>query len=143
MKQTISIDTIEQLLEASPSRLIVMLYDETIRRLEAAIEAVASGDIEMRCSSVNRAIEIVCHLYLTLDLEQGGDVAEKLSAIYRFLLGRLPRVNLDNDAEPAREAIRLLAPVRQSWTELDDRIEASIAASQALVERPGAVMIAG
>jgi flagellar protein FliS len=131
MSQTIAISTIERLLEASPSQLIVMLYDETLKNLETAIAAVESGDIEQRCIAVNRAIEIVSHLYLTLDAEQGGEIAEKLGAIYAFVRTRLPRVNLRNDAGAAREAIRLLAPMRDSWSELDARIEASVAASMA------------
>ena len=139
MSQTIAIDTIERLLEASPSQLVVMLYDETLRNLETAIAAVESGDIEMRCKAVNRAIEIVSHLYLTLDAEQGGEIAEKLGAIYAFLMTRLPRVNLRNDAETAREAIRLLSPMRESWCELDARIEASIAASVASANRQIAI----
>ena len=113
MNKTISIDTIERLLDASPSRLVVMLYDEILKNLEVAIDAVERGDIEMRCVAINRAIEIVSHLCLTLDAEQGGEIADKLGAVYCFVLTRLPRVNVSNDAEPAREAIRLLAPMRE------------------------------
>jgi flagellar protein FliS len=131
MSQTIAISTIERLLEASPSQLVVMLYDEALKNLETAIAAVETGEIEKRCIAVNRAIEIVSHLYLTLDAEQGGEIAEKLGAIYAFVLTRLPRVNLRNDAEAAHEVIRLLQPMRESWRELDLRIEASVAASMA------------
>ena len=142
MNQTISVATIERLLEASPSRLIVMLYDEMLKNLETAVDAIERGDIETRCDAVNRAIEILCHLFLTLDTQQGGEIADKLAAIYRFVLARLPRVNTANDAAPAREAILLLAPVRASWRELDERIEASLAASESLMSRPGAAVAA-
>jgi flagellar protein FliS len=133
MNQTLSIDTVERILEASPSRLIVMLYDEALKNLEVAVVAAERGDIETRCHAVNRAIEIVYHLYLTLDTDQGGEIADKLCAIYRFVLARLPRVNVTNDAEAAREAIRLLTPMRASWRELDERIEASVAASELMM----------
>lgn len=136
MNQTLPIATVERILDASPSRLIVMLYDEALKNLETAVAAAERGDIETRCHAVNRTVEIVCHLYLTLDTQQGGEIAEKLGAIYRFVLARLPRVNLSNDAEPAREAIRLLTPMRASWCELDERIEASVAASESLMAQP-------
>ena len=142
MNQTISITTIERLLEASPSRLVVMLYDETLRNLETCIAAIERGDIETRCVSVNCAIEILCHLFLTLDTREGGEIADKLASIYRFVLSRLPRVNPANDAEPAREAIRLLTPMRASWRELDERIEASIAASESLASQPATASVA-
>jgi len=141
MIQTISITTIERLLEASPSRLVVMLYDETLRNLETCVAAIERGDIETRCVSVNRAIEIVYHLFLTLDTQEGGEIADKLASIYRFVLSRLPRVNATNDAEPVREAIRLLSPMLASWRELDERIEASIAATESLVSQPAAANV--
>ena len=136
MNQTLPIATVERILEASPSRLIVMLYDEALKNLEAAVTAVEIGDIETRCHTINRAIEIISHLYLTLDTDQGGEIADKLCAIYRFVLARLPRVNVTNDPAAAREAIRLLTPMRASWRELDERIEASVAASEAIMANP-------
>jgi flagellar protein FliS len=142
MNQTLSIATIERILEASPSRLIVMLYDEALKNLETAVAATERGDIETRCHTINRAIEIVCHLYLTLDTDQGGEIADKLGAIYRFVLARLPRVNVTGDAEPAREAIRLLTPMRASWCALDERIEASVAASEPVTMQPTAAVAA-
>jgi flagellar protein FliS len=142
MNQTLPIATVERILEASPSRLIVMLYDEALKNLDTAVAAIERGDIETRCHAINRSIEIVCHLYLTLDSAQGGEIAEKLGAIYRFVLARLPRVNVTNDVETAREAIRLLTPMRASWCELDERIEASVAASESLALQPMAAVAA-
>lgn len=142
MNQTVAIETIEELLDASPSRLVVMLYDETLARLEAAVAAVERGDIESRCIAVNKAIEIVCHLHVTLDTEQGGEIAAKLADLYRFLLARLPAVNVHNDAEPARLAIRLLTPMRNSWTELDERIRESVAAAESLAGEVVPAMLA-
>jgi flagellar protein FliS len=136
------IATVERILDASPSRLIVMLYDEALKNLETAVAAIESGDIETRCHAINQTVEIICHLYLTLDAQQGGEIAEKLGAVYRFVLARLPRVNVTNDADPAREAIRLLTPMRASWRELDERIEASVAASESLMLQPSAARAA-
>jgi flagellar protein FliS len=119
-----------------------MLYDETLRNLETCISAIERGDIETRCISVNRAIEILCHLFLTLDTREGGQIADKLASIYRFVLSRLPRVNTANDAEPAREAIHLLSPMRASWRELDERIEASIAATLSPISSSNATSVA-
>ena len=117
---------LEEMRAATPSRLVVMLYDEAIGALQAAIAAATRGDIETRCNSVTAATEIVGYLYMNLDLEQGGEVADNLGAIYAHIMHRLPRVNLYNDAETAEEAISLLEPLRESWNELDSRIVAGI-----------------
>lgn len=118
---------LDEMLIASPSRLIVMLYDEAIEALNTAAAAARSGDIETRCNAVNAAIEIVGLLYLTLDLERGGDVARNLGAIYAHIINRLPQVNLNRDPRVAEEAIGLLQPLRASWNELDISITSGLA----------------
>ena len=120
-----------ELLNLPPSRLVVTLYDETIGALRASIEAVHRKDIEARCNAVSLAAELLATLYLCLDHEQGGEVAENLGRIYSFLIPRLQRINLYNDVETAEDAIRLLQPLRHSWHELDCQIEYGIQASPA------------
>ena len=110
---------LDDMMAASPSQLVVMLYDEAIGALETAVAAIAAGDIEARCNAVTAATEIVGYLYMHLDLEQGGEVAQNLGTMYAHLIGRMTRVNLYNDAETAREAVRLLQPLRNSWHRLD------------------------
>lgn len=116
-----------EMMTASPSRLVVMLYDEAIEALNTAAAAARSGDIEMRCNAVNTAIEIVGLLYMTLDTDRGGDVARNLGAIYAHIINRLPQVNLNRDARIAEEAVGLLTPLRASWNELDISMAAGMA----------------
>ena len=110
---------LDEMMIASPSRLVVMLYDEAIDALNLAAAATRSGDIETRCNAVTAAIEIVGLLYMTLDTDNGGDVAHNLGAIYAHIISRLPQVNLARDPRVAEEAISLLTPLRASWNELD------------------------
>ena len=117
---------LEQMISASPSRLIVMLYDEAIAALREAIRAARAGDIEARCNSVNAALEIVGYLYMTLDDVRGGDVALNLGAIYAHIIARLPQVNVQQDPRIAEEAIALLKPLRASWNELDQALSAGL-----------------
>jgi flagellar protein FliS len=118
---------LDEMLTASPSRLIVMLYDEAIEALTTAAEAARAGDIETRCNAVTAAIEIVGTLYMTLDVERGGDVARNLGVIYAHIINRLPQVNLNRDPRIAEEAIGLLKPLRSSWNELDVSMGAGLA----------------
>lgn len=113
---------LEDMLAATPSRMVVMLYDEAIGALRTSVMAIASGDIECRCNSVTAALEIVGHLYLCLDEMQGGQVARNLGTIYGHIISRLPLVNLYNDTEAAEEAVELLEMLRESWIELDAKI---------------------
>lgn len=107
------------LLEMSPNRMVATLYDEAIAALQDAKQAIAWNDIESRCNAVSLAHELVGALYLCLDSERGGKVAENLGSIYGFVLQRLHRINFENDPAIADEAIGLLTPLRDSWVELD------------------------
>lgn len=105
-----------------PTRVVVMLFDEAIASLEAAIEAMKQNDIEERCNRVNVVTEIVGTLHMSLDMDQGGEIADGLGQLYRFILAQLIRINIHSDAEGARKVIALLEPLRDAWLEVDQRM---------------------
>jgi len=114
----------EELQHASGARLVATFYDEAIAALEDAIEAIAEGDIERRFNSVVVATGLIAELAKALDEEAGGKIAQNLGQLYIFILTHLPQVNINNDPNPARNAIRLLKPLRDAWDELDARLDA-------------------
>lgn len=105
----------QQIMTASPARLVAMLFEKAISCLNEAIRAIEAGDIQARWKSNSRAMEIINHLLTTLDMEKGGDIAKNLDQIYRFMLARLPQVDINNNPAPARDVIGLLEPLRRSW----------------------------
>jgi len=133
----------EELQHASNVRLVATFYDEAILALEEAIEAIAQGDIERRCNAVVVATGLVAELAYALDEEAGGEIARNLGQLYVFILGHLPRINLDNDPNPARNAIRLLTPLRDAWDELDARLDAEAETSVDTTRIAGAGDAAG
>ncbi len=108
----------EQVMTSDPATLVAMLYDKTVICLKAAVQAIHSGDVETRWINNRRAQEIISHLFRTLDLEKGGEVASNLEALYCYMLQRLPDVDENNDARVAEEVIELLEPLRASWNQL-------------------------
>ena len=114
----------KELRDASQCRLVVTFYDQIVAALEDAIVAVEAGEIERRYNAIKTATGLISELYLSLDEEFGGDIARNLGQIYNYVLNRLPRVNTHNDPAPAENGLRLLKPLRDSWAELDEMIEA-------------------
>lgn len=114
----------QQIISASPARLVAMLYDRAIGCLETAVRAIEAGEIEARCRANGKAMDVIGHLCMTLDMERGGQIAANLDRLYRFMLARLPEVDLRNDPGPARDVIALLEPLRRSWHRLAERDEA-------------------
>lgn len=105
-------------MSASPARLVVMLYDRAIQSLNEAIKAIADGDIERRWKANKNASEIITHLAMTLNFDEGGQIALNLNDLYRFMLTTLVNVDVRNDAQPARDVIKLIEPLRASWDHL-------------------------
>jgi len=107
---------------ARPTRVVVMLYDEAIASLAAAIEAMAQNQIEERCNRVNLVTEIIGTLHMSLDMENGGEISDQLGSLYRFVLAQLIRINIHSDAALAAKVIELLTPLRDAWEEVDQRM---------------------
>jgi flagellar protein FliS len=103
---------------ASPAQLVVMLYDGAARFLKQA-EVVGSesawGDAGER---MTRADRIIDELLVTLDMEQGGEIATQLQAIYIFCKRLLIEARLEKDVEKIKQTAKLLGELRESWAQL-------------------------
>ena len=108
----------QQVMSASPAKLVAMLYDRAILLLHEAIAAIEAGDFERRWKANGKASEIIDELWQALDLEAGGEIAANLNKLYGFMTMRLTMVDVENNAQAAREVIGLLDPLRQSWHQL-------------------------
>lgn len=138
MHSNVSTYLTQQVMTASPAKLVSMLYDKALTSLREAIAAIQTGDIEARWKANARATEIISHMWSTLDREKGGEIAANLESLFSFILTRLPEVDMRNDPEPAREAITLLEPLAESWRTLA-RGAADRAPASANAEAPPAM----
>jgi len=129
----------QAIMTASPAKLVAMCFDRSIGALQEAVRAIENGEIERRFTNVTRATDIVSHLWSTLDMDRGGEIAQNLSNIYSFALMRLPDVNLKNDAEAAKDVISVLQPLAQAWNALANRGESAGAAAAAAARAASAM----
>ncbi len=110
----------QQIMSASPAKLVAMLYERAITLLHETVQAIEAGDIARRWETNGKATEVISHLWGTLDRERGGEIAENLNQLYGFMTMRLTMVDVENDAQAAREVIGLLEPLLRSWREIAD-----------------------
>ncbi len=110
----------QQVMSASPAKLVAMLYERAILLLHDAVGAIEAGDVERRWRANSKATEIIGELWQALDMEVGGEIAENLYRLYGFMMMRLTMVDTENSAQAARDVIGLLEPLRRSWHELAD-----------------------
>ncbi len=104
---------------ADPHKLILMLFDGTLAAISNARLAMSRKEIAAKGSAIGKAIEIIDGgLKASLDLAAGGQLAERLSALYDYMLQRLLVANLRNDADALDEVTRLLNELRGAWAQI-------------------------
>ena len=108
-----------QIETASPTRLIVMLYEGAIRFCYLGIEAMNAKNLEEQNNHIVRAQRIVGELMGSLNREAGGEVAENLMRIYMYMLDRLVDANFEDNPKGIHEVIGLLGELKTSWEEVD------------------------
>jgi flagellar protein FliS len=108
-----------QVESASPTRLIVLLYEGAIRFCSLAQDAMHKGDLETQNVNLIRAQRIVAELLASLNRTAGGEVALNLARIYTHMLAELVRSNLYDDGDAVGNVITLLTEMRASWIEID------------------------
>ena len=102
---------------ASPGQLVVMLYDGMARFLKQAEVAGEEGAWGHAGDRIAKADAILDELLMTLDMEAGGEVAQRLQGIYVFCKKLLIESHVQRSTEPVRHAARLLAELREAWAE--------------------------
>jgi flagellar protein FliS len=102
--------------DASPHRLVAMLYDGFLEALAEARGAMRAREIERKGRAIGRAARIVEEgLRGGLNLEAGGRLADDLNRLYQYVGMRLTQANLKNDEKALDECQQLLQPLRDAW----------------------------
>jgi flagellar protein FliS len=102
-------------LTATPGRLIVMLYDGAIRFLRKAIDEIEAKRWTEKGQSINKALDILNELKLSLHAEADSEIAQNLLQLYEFMIRHLHRANIQRDPQRLREVIQLLEELNAGW----------------------------
>ena len=96
-------------------RLIVLLYDGAIKFLRQVVANIHANDLQAKGRNIRKAQDIILELNMTLDMENGGEVAANLRSLYNFMNRHLTLANVNCDPEMIQEVIRILDTLNQSW----------------------------
>lgn len=104
---------------ASPTRLVVLLYDGAIRFCARAMEAMQARDYQEQNTNLLKAQRIIGELMSSLNKETGGEVAANLLRVYTYVLEQLVEANLHDRADLIEGVLGLLRELRETWAEID------------------------
>jgi len=111
---------------ASQGQLIIMLYDEAVKHLDRGLELLGMnkggkknpGNIEKISKSILKTQEIITELTVSLDFDQGGEIAKNLFSLYTWFNKELLESNISQDVHRITAVRNLLNELRSAWTEI-------------------------
>ena len=110
---------------ATPIELVVMVYDECINSLNRAEQAFAIEGperIEQIGNHLLHAQDAITELSLSLDMENGGEVAENLSRLYDFMTRHLVEANVKKNLQAVLDVRQMMSELRDTWSQVSQQV---------------------
>jgi flagellar protein FliS len=105
---------------ASPSQLILMLFDGALRFMNRALEGFEESDLARRNEAVHinlvKTQAIIDELQASLNLKVGGEFARTMSDLYEFMRNQLRAANMRKESAPVQVVMELLGEIRGAWS---------------------------
>jgi flagellar secretion chaperone FliS len=117
LKQYRQLGIESEVTNATPHRLIQMLFEGALGRLAAAQGALERGDVAAKGESLGKAIGIISGLHAALDMS-AGELSENLSSLYDYMNLRLLEASSQNDIDKVAEVIQLVKTLKSGWDEI-------------------------
>lgn len=100
---------------ASPMELVRVLYEGAVQSVHEAIRALHSGDILSRGKAINKAIEILAELRVSLRRDVQEQYSNTLAELYGYIQHQLIRAHAEQSESRLQEASRLLNTLLDGW----------------------------
>ncbi|HZO54221.1 MAG TPA: flagellar export chaperone FliS [Bryobacteraceae bacterium] len=104
-----------EVLQADGVGLIRMLYRGALESIRGAKECLDAGNIGGRSRHISRANEILAELMLSVDREQGSELAVNLIELYDYILHLVTQAHVEQRDKPLVEAAHLLQTLLEGW----------------------------
>ena len=79
------VNTQTSITDADPHKLIQLLYNGALERINMAKARMRAKDFEGKGKLITKTIEIIGGLRSFLDFEKGGDLALRLESLYDYM----------------------------------------------------------
>lgn len=100
---------------ATREQILILLYDGAINFLNKAKIAIEENDDGLVQKNLLGCEKILIEFMNTLDMDQGGQIAETLYALYRYYYKTLVTVGISKNVEKLDEVLKHLTNLRNTW----------------------------
>lgn len=104
--------------DASPHKLVEMLFDGALERISQAKGAMTHNNVELKGRKINGAINIVNGLRENLDHDNSVEIAANLDNLYEYITRILSEAHMKNDIKLLDEANTLLSDISSAWKQI-------------------------
>jgi flagellar secretion chaperone FliS len=101
---------------ADPHTMVAMVLDAAMERLAKARGAVERGEPVLKAKMLHSAVLFITELRGSLNMAEGGQLSQNLSALYEYMQRRLIHANANNDLGAITEVSSLLENIRSAWS---------------------------
>ena len=105
----------------SPVDLVLKVYDGAILAFNEAHNHFQNDKSQDGYDELQKARKFVTHLYTTLDMKKGGDIAQNLGKLYTLILTQTDIAQSTKDLELIKTNIALLSNLRDGWIGLKEQ----------------------
>ncbi len=98
--------------------LVIKVYDGAIASYKQTRQLFEKEEYSQGREELEKAKKFVTHLYTTLDMEKGGEIAQQLSQLYAFVVNQTNIVDATKDLKGIDDIVNILDNLRQGWVEL-------------------------
>jgi len=99
--------------------LIVLLYSGALRFIDEGKHWISKNDVPRTHEKLNRARDIFLHLLATLNMDEGKELAEKLSSLYAYFVEKITLANVTNSISELDDIIPIISDIKESWENIE------------------------
>lgn len=116
---------------AGQGELILMLYDGAINQIKLASDLFSTGhqNFDKINVAILKAQNIITELIVSLDFENGGQIAKELYSLYFFFNDQLKLANMTKESRTLLVIANMLEELRTAWAEVAHQAPANQMAS--------------
>ena len=105
----------QQVLNAPPEQLTLMLYNGCLKFIEDGTQSLIEKNYEAANNSLQKAQRIISEFRLTLNMDY--EIAHQLLPLYNYVYDRLVEGNIRSDTSKIDEAKGIIIELRDAWAE--------------------------
>ncbi len=116
--KSIGVET--EVMEATPHRLVQMMFEKCIDSINLSRHLIRENDIPKKCHLITQVLDIVAYLksILNTEDESAKELSTHLINVYSYIENQLFMANLKNDTTYLDNALDKFKKIKESWDQI-------------------------